>query len=270
MIDLDAYLGRIGYDGSRAPTLDTLAAVHRLHPQAIAFENLDPLLQRPVRLDPAALEQKLVHAGRGGYCFEHNLLLMHVLAALGFRVRGLGARVLWGAPEGAVTARSHMLLRIDLGGTVHVADVGFGGLTLTAPLRLEAEVEQPTPHEPFRLDRTGEDFIMQAKIGGTWTPLYRFDLHEQLQPDYEMASWFHCTNPSSRFNSELMVARAAPGRRYALRNNELSIHRLDGSERRPLRTPAELRETLTGTFGLRIPDTPALDGLLERLTVQAA
>jgi hypothetical protein len=70
MIDRDAYFERIGYDGARKPTLDTLRALHRLQPQVVAFENLDPLLGRPVRLDAPSLEQKLVHGGRGGYCFE--------------------------------------------------------------------------------------------------------------------------------------------------------------------------------------------------------
>ena len=58
-IDLDAYLRRIGYVGGRAPTLDTLAALHLCHAQTIAFENLDPLLGRPVALDAASLERVL-------------------------------------------------------------------------------------------------------------------------------------------------------------------------------------------------------------------
>ena len=90
MIDLDTYFRRIGFAGEAVPDRATLDAIHRLHPQAIAFENLDPLLGVPVRLDAAALQDKLVRSGRGGYCYEHNLLLMHVLKALGFDVRGLG------------------------------------------------------------------------------------------------------------------------------------------------------------------------------------
>ena len=144
MIDLDAYFRRIGFAGPAGPDRATLEALHRLHPQAIAFENLDPLLGVPVRLDPAALESKLVRSGRGGYCYEQNLLFMHVLRALGFSVRGLGARVLWGAAADAVTARAHMLLCVDLDGSRHIADVGFGGTTLTAPLRLDAEGAQRT------------------------------------------------------------------------------------------------------------------------------
>ena len=96
-IDLDAYLARIGYDGLRTATLETLTALHALHPSAIPFENLDVLLGRPINLDLPALEAKLVHGGRGGYCFEHNTLMAAALQALGFKVTGLAARVQWAA-----------------------------------------------------------------------------------------------------------------------------------------------------------------------------
>src|ERR1700730_12863929 len=76
---------------------------------AIPFENLNPLWRWPVRLDTASLEGKMMCGGRGGYCFEPNLLLKNVLNALGYRVTGLAARVLWNAPEGAITPREHML-----------------------------------------------------------------------------------------------------------------------------------------------------------------
>src|SRR5688572_5787925 len=97
-LDLDAYFERIGHRGPRPATLDTLAAIHALHPAAIPFENLDPFLGRPVRLDLPSLERKLVDERRGGYCFEHNLLLAAVLRRLGFAVTGLAARVLWNQP----------------------------------------------------------------------------------------------------------------------------------------------------------------------------
>jgi N-hydroxyarylamine O-acetyltransferase len=266
-IDLDAYLGRIGHVGERSPTLDTLRALLARHTEVIPFENLNPLLGWPVRLDAPALEQKLVRDSRGGYCFEHNLLLSHVLKALGYRVTGLGARVLWNVPEGTLTPRTHMLLLVDLGGQPYIADVGFGGQTLTGPLRLEPDTEQATPHEPFRLLRVGEDFVLQAKVRETWTPLYRFDLHEQRLPDYEVSNWYVSTHPASHFVTGLIAGRAAPGRRYALRNNELAVHSLNGStERRVLHTAPELRQTLESAFRLTLPDAPELDTALARLT----
>ena len=269
--DLDAYFERIGYTGPRSATIDTLEAIHARHPQAIPFENLNPLLHWPVRLDAASLQQKLVREGRGGYCFEQNLLLYHALRSLGFEVSGLAARVLWNAPEGAaVRARSHMLLLVDLDGPF-VADVGFGGLTLTGPLRLVPDIEQATPHEPCRLIRAGDAFVTQAHVGGVWKALYRFDLQEQLLPDYEVTNWYLSNHPDSQFVTGLIAARPDRDRRYALRNNELAVHHVNGqTERRVLASAAGVRAALEDVFRLTLPDGPELDAALERLIARAA
>ena len=162
-IDLDAYFRRVGYDGPRTATLETLRALHLLQPQAIAFENLDPLLKRPVRLDPASLQAKLVDGGRGGYCFEHNLLFAHVLRALGFKVQEATARVRWGVPPGVHTPRVHALLVVEADGGSYLADVGFGGNVLTGPLLLKSREEQATPHEPFRLVQEDKRIVDRGK-----------------------------------------------------------------------------------------------------------
>lgn len=268
--DLDAYLQRIGYTGPRAPTLDTLRAVQLRHTETIAFENLNPLLRWPVRLDIESLQQKMVRGGRGGYCYEQNLLFKSALEALGFKVIGLAARVMWNAAmAGPVVPRTHMLLRIEIEGRSWLADAGFGVMTPTGPLRLEPDVEQATPHEPFRLVRADDEFIMQAQIRGEWKALYRFSLHEQLLPDYEMANWYVSTHPGSRFVNGLMAARPAPGKRCTLLDNELTVHHLDGkSERRVLGSAAELRSVLQEEFHLTLPDAVELDAALRRLTLK--
>jgi len=280
-IDVDAYLERIGHSGGRTPTLDTLRSIHVRHAQAIPFENLNPLLGRPVRLDAHSLQQKLVFGGRGGYCFEQNLLLSHALKGLGFRVVELAARVLWNTPPGVVRPRSHMLLLVDLEGGPYIADVGFGGLTLTGPLRLQTDIDQATPHEPFRLippspgfgaaGLSGQEFVLQALIGDAWRPLYCFGLQEQLLPDYEVTSWYLSNHPESQFVTALMAARAEPDRRYALRNNQLAVYHRDGrTEQRVLTSAAEMRETLERLFQVRLPDAPELDAILTRLIAQPA
>jgi N-hydroxyarylamine O-acetyltransferase len=270
-VDLDAYFRRIGCARPRAPTLQALRAIQLAHPQAIAFENINPLLHWPVKLDLPSIEEKLVRGGRGGYCFEQNLLLAAVLRALGFSVRQLAARVLWRQPEDAITPRSHMLLLVDAGGETYVSDVGFGGMTLTAPLRFETDVEQPTPHEPFRLVERDGYFMLQAKVRGEWLPVYRFDLQEQYLTDYEVSNWYLSNFPGSHFVTGLIAARPAPGRRYALSDNVLTVHHTGGeSERRVLTSPGELRETLARDFLLRLPDRPEFDAALQRLAARAA
>jgi N-hydroxyarylamine O-acetyltransferase len=266
-IDLEAYFRRIGYAGPRTLTLDTLRAIHLQHALSIPFENLDPLLRLTPRLDARSLEQKLVHSRRGGYCFEQNLLLSHVLQSLGFTVTQLAARVVWNAPPGVVRPRTHMLLCVDLEDERYVVDVGFGGLTLTGPLRLVPDIEQATPHEPFRVIAVDGGFALEAFVQPSWRTLYRFDLQPQLLPDYEMSNWYVSTHPDSHFTFALSAARPTPGSRIALSNNQLTVYRAGARpEQRILATAAELRSVLRETFGLALPDTPDLDAVLTKLT----
>jgi N-hydroxyarylamine O-acetyltransferase len=265
--DLDAYLDRIGYRGSRAATLDTLQAIHALHPAAIPFENLNPLLGWPVALDVDSLQAKMVADRRGGWCFEQNTLFRYALEALGFSVASLAARVLWNtAPDSPVGPRSHMLLLVDLGGRPYIADVGFGGNVLTAPLRLVPHVVQTTPHEPHRLLPLENGFLLEACLRGQWMAFYRFTLEPQFPSDYEVSNWYLCHHPSSFFRQMLIAARATPEGRYALRNNSLTIHRANAEEKRNLNGVAALQRCLETEFGLQLPESPELAAALERIS----
>jgi N-hydroxyarylamine O-acetyltransferase len=268
--DLDSYLQRIGYAGPQTATLDTLEAIHALHPAAIPFENLNPLLGWPVALDLDSLQAKLVAKRRGGWCFEQNALFFQALKALGFSVSGLGARVLWNtAPDSPVGARNHMLLLVELGGLQYIADVGFGGNVLTAPLRLEAGVAQTTPHEPHRLLPLENGFVLEACMRGEWEPFYRFTLDPQFPADYDVSNWYLCNHPSSFFRQILICARVTRQGRLALRNSALAIHRKDGTEKRTLANAGALRLCLEEDFGLELPESKELDAALARVSQPA-
>jgi N-hydroxyarylamine O-acetyltransferase len=158
-----------------------------------------------------------------------------------------------------------MLLRVDLDDRPFVVDVGFGGLTLTGVLRLEADTVQDTPHEPFRLIRRGQDFVMEALLKDAWVPLYSFDLQPQLMPDYEMPNWMLQHHPESHFLTNLIAARPEPDRRYALVNAEFAVHHRGGvTERRVLTGAAELRDTLAGAFRIRMPEGDDVERALAR------
>ena len=260
-VDLDAYFSRIGYSGPREPTLQTLRAIHALHPAAIAFENLDPLLGRRIHLDMASVERKLVQARRGGYCFEQNGLFSYVLSTLGYSVTGLAARVFIGQTPGR-TRRSHMLVKVDLTEGRYIADVGFGGWAMSAPLDLDRDGDQETPHGPFRIVRHDEYFEVQTILDGQWMTLYRFSLEEQLPMDYEISNWFCSTHPESKFTTDLMVARLPLGRRLGLLNRRFSVHYPDGrTERRELTSAVEIAEVLEKEFAVCLP-TPREELLL--------
>jgi len=268
-IDLDAYFNRIGYHGSVDPTLETLKAIIIKHTATIPFENLNPLLRLPVKLDVESLQQKIVFDKRGGYCFEQNLLFSHVLRAIGYEVSWLSARVLWNRPEGVVSPRTHMLLLIKLDGEHFITDVGFGGLTLTGPLKLITGEKQATPHEYFRLTEDGQEYVLEANVQNEWKAMFCFSLQEQLLPDYEATSWYLCNHPQSHFIKTLRAARSAPGYRYALNNNEFTVHQLNGTtERKTLSTAEEVMKILEDIFLIKLPDAPGLKKAIEGVMVQ--
>ncbi len=265
-MQLDAYFSRIGYSGARTATLEVLRAIVARHVQAIPFENLNPFTQLPVRLDLQSLENKLIHQRRGGYCFEQNMLLWSVLQQLGFAVDGLAARVSWNTPPDTTLPRTHMPLHVRLDGESHIVDVAFGGMTPTGVLRLASDIEQPTPHEPFRFLQDGTLFTMQARVREQWRPLYAFNLQPQLPVDYEPVNWYLSTHPQSRFVVNLIVARCDEDRRHALFNRELAVHPLHGeSQRRMLESPDELRQVLSDVFLIDLRRIPQLDAALARL-----
>ena len=271
-LDLEAYFERVGYAGPATPTLQTLQTLHALHPQAIAFDGLSPFVGEPVSLELDALQAKLLKHGRGGYCFEHNVLFWRALEAIGFRVTGLSGRVRLNWPDSVITPRGHQALLIALPEGAYIADVGFGGLTLTTPVRMEIGLEQPSPHEPVRIIAgSGGVYAMQARAGGHWRTLYTFDLMETYGADYEMYNWYYSMHPESPFARNIILARPQAGRRLALRNSRYTVYVCGGaSESRVLSQTRELRSVIENDFEVRLPWTRELEAKVDRLIASEA
>lgn len=262
-VNLNAYFERIGFAGSIAPTAATLELLHALHPAAIPFENLSPLVGDQVLLDQQSLEKKLLAEKRGGYCFEHNFLFMRMLGDLEYDVRPLLARVIWTNPEAIKAPPTHMLLLVDIKGQNYIADVGFGGMSLTAPLRLKPDVEQPTPHETYRLAGGDPDWTLQARIGEEWRGVYVFTTDRVDEVDLWDINRDLSGNPASPFTLQLRVALSPSGRRLKLRNNVFTIQPTgEEAEVRELLSVEEIRAVLAGEFGIAVPESEKLDAKL--------
>jgi N-hydroxyarylamine O-acetyltransferase len=250
---LDAYCARIGYTGPRTATLDTLRALQQLHPASIPFEAIDVLLDRPVSLAPEAVDAKLIHGGRGGYCFEQNSLFQRALNALGFQVEPLIAQVRWmGGPEVLQRPRTHMVLRVTVDGQPWLCDVGFGGSVLTAPVRFDLDTPQATPHERFRLTPVGNEHLLEVLLGDDWMPVYMISPAPCRDGDYAMANYYTSTYPQSHFRHDLIVARTTPEARHALSRNRLTIRRADGGSERHYLSADELELALADVFLLPV------------------
>jgi arylamine N-acetyltransferase len=260
-LDLAGYLDRVRYGGSTDPTLETLQGLVAAHNRSIPFESLDPLTGVAVAdLGPAALTDKLVHRRRGGYCYEHNGLMGYVLDELGYGIERFAGRVVWMKEQDApLPAMTHTVLSVtipDVDGAFLV-DVGFGGQTLTSPIRLEADTVQSTRHEPYRLVADGSDgteLTLQAQVRDEWQPLYRFATRPQPRIDLEVGSWYVSTHPESYFVTGLTVALVTDDERRNLRGRNLAIHRTGGTERIRFDTAAQVLDALTDRFGIDLDD----------------
>jgi N-hydroxyarylamine O-acetyltransferase len=264
--NLALYLQRLGFDAPPAPTLETLRQLQLRHTGAFPFENLTTLLGQPVLIDLPSIEQKVLHDGRGGYCYELNNLFLALLQTLGFEARGITGRVVMGQPESAWTARTHRLSLVTLDGVRYITDVGFGGMVPTAPLMLDSEAEQPTPHESYCIEPHADGYTLRANVGGEWRAMYIFDLQRQEDIDYTLGNWYVSTHPESSFVKQLMVARTGEGWRRTLNNGSFAIHHMGrDSERRQVADAQELIGLLESEFAIRVPAQEALMRVFERL-----
>jgi arylamine N-acetyltransferase len=264
----DAYLARIGYTGAVATTLQTLRDLVAAHNRSIPFENLDPLTGIPVAdLSADALADKLIDRRRGGYCYEHNGLLGYVLHELGFGVQRLAGRVVWMHDTDDLPAQTHQVLSVTLpAGGCYLVDVGFGGQTLTSPIRLQTGEVQQTRHEPYRLLDHAEGFELQAQVRGVWQPLYLLSDRPCPRIDLEVGSWYVSTHPRSPFVTGLTAALVTDDARWNLRGRHLTVHRAGGSDRTRFDSAAEVLDVLEDRFGINVADVGGRADVEARVT----
>jgi arylamine N-acetyltransferase len=270
-MDPAAYFARIGYSGPTAPTEALLHALVTAHGRTIPFENLDPLVGVPVdQLGPEVLAEKLIDRRRGGYCYEHNGLVGFVLESLGYGVHRLAGRVVWMQGDDApLPAMTHHVLAVTVPGdeVPFLVDVGFGGQTLSSPIRLVPGLEQATRHEPYRILERDDELVLEALVRDQWQALYTFTTEVRPRIDLEVGSWYVSTHPASTFVVGLSVALVTDEARYNLRGRNFTIHRPERSEKTRFDTAAQVLDTLAETFLIDLADLGDL-GVLEARVAQ--
>lgn len=261
------YLDRIGVVPG-PPDVSLLARIVRAHVATIPFENLDPFTHVEPPVDGAGVAGKLVHGHRGGWCFEHNLLLHDMLRDLGYRVTPLVGRVRLGLDEDApATSRTHRLTLVETDEGTVTADVGFGGTVPVAPLRLVAGTVQPTAHGSYRYRRGPHGtWVLDRRGSGDWLTQYTFDLVPAPDIDFVMGSWYLTRHPGSGFRAAVGAAYSADDHRATLDGNRLTLRYADGrTDQHELESASAVRGALEDVFGI---DTAGVAGLEGRIREQ--
>lgn len=198
----------------------------------------------------------MIAGGRGGYCFEQNMLFRGGRRSLGYKVTSLQARVVRGLEIDAPRPMLHMVPRIDLPRGPFLADVGFGNLAPTAPLRLSPGVEQDTPHEVMRFIAMEDELTLQSRLGDRGEHIYRVVLLPRFDAEYEICNWFTGTHPQSPYLNNMIAALPGPNRtRLTLFNARFNVRHPSGKvERRTLESVDEYRTVLRDAFGVALSD----------------
>lgn len=249
--DLSRYLDRIGLTDA-SPGAEGLLRLQQAQIRAIPFEAVDPVLGRVPALSLDAIHAKIAD-GRGGYCFELNLLFEAALIALGFQPRRVMGRVRLRAD--ADGRRSHLALLVPVEGRIFLADCGFGGPGTLDPLDVHGG-EQMTANGRFRISEDAEhgEMVLERLNGGEWQPLYSFDQSRVTMDDIVAANHVCATMPGSPFVGNLMVGGWRGDRRLTLLDRTFGDYGPDGEVRRELADQRELAAALA-EIGLTVTAT---------------
>jgi N-hydroxyarylamine O-acetyltransferase len=252
-MDLGAYFARIAFTSGFGPDLETLTALHCLHANAIAFENLDVQFGKTLTTDVAPAYEKLVMRRRGGWCYEQNGVFGWALGEIGFDVVRVSAGVNREV-GGDAQLGNHLCLLVTLEGCLWLADVGFGG-SLKGPLRVEAAGRRDAPYD-IGLKRAPDDYWRFWESDGG-EPI-SFDFRAASADEAHLSA--KCAelqqSPASPFVQNLVVQRRQGEKHICLRGRVLSETR--ANVRRVMQTPRELVETLRTRFELDAPEAAEL------------
>ena len=252
-LNLDAYFERIDWGGGTNPTFATLAGLLRAHLLRIPFENFDILLGRRVRLDLDGVQAKLVHAHRGGYCFEHATLFAAVLEKLGFQTARHTARVILFTPITAAP-RTHMFLSVQLPDRTFVVDPGFGPFGSRVPIPLVDGAAALGDYETHWMIRDGTRWMLRAQLGGKLMDAWVTTLEQDNPVDFEMANHYTSTHPELSFVNRLIIASLTKEGRVTAMNCDANLWCRNAPRPMQLADRLALREFVVTYFGFDLPE----------------
>lgn len=215
MPNISRFFQRIGMDSrtiieKNVRFLGTVQTSCVLH---IAYENLDILANKPLDLSAEALYEKIVLGGRGGYCFELNGLLAHMLREMGFTVSERFARFLRGEKE--IPMRRHRIVVVHLEDGDYLCDIGVGQIAPRLPLKIEENTIQMQNNETYRFAKhSRHGWVLWEMHNGAWREYLCFTNDAAFDVDFWQPSFFCEKHPDSPFNKTYMLVIKTPaGRR---------------------------------------------------------
>jgi N-hydroxyarylamine O-acetyltransferase len=255
---VDRYLARIAAPRPPGPTSAALHDLQAAHLLAVPFENLSIHLGEMIVLDEKSICEKLLGRHRGGFCYELNGAFGCLLAALGFEVTFLAARVATAVGE-VGPPFDHLVVRVDTDRS-WLVDVGFGDHS-TYPVALDDAGPHDDPGGTFGVVETPDGDIDVIRDG---VAQYRVELRPRQWVDFVPMCWWHQTSPSSHFTQSLVCSLAIPGGRVTLSDRRLITTIAGVRSEKLLTSDDEVVAAYRDIFGIVVAHPPRLTAARSR------
>ena len=195
----------------------------------IAYENLDILDKKPLKLDAQSLFEKIVTNKRGGYCFEVNALLSWFFKENGFEVKDYFARFLRGEKE--IPMRRHRILTVKCDDGVYFCDIGIGQTAPRYPVKLEEGLVQEQFGESYKFEKDERGYVLYDLHKGEWREFISFTEDIAYEIDFVQPSFYCEAHADSVFNKAPMLAiktsdgrKTIDGRTYKVFAGDTLLH----------------------------------------------
>lgn len=245
----ESYLADLELSNKR--DVDFLRQLQSKHIARYSFNSLAVVLGQDISLEIEDIFNKIVVKGRGGYCFEHNKLVLTVLKELGFEVRLLMAKVIYN--RDVDVARTHRITLLTLDGEDYIVDAGFGHFGARFPVKLDLNIAQDQGDAVYRIiENEQKEYCYQILKEGDFFTLYTFNLNEFTEAECTPAHYYSHKSPDAAFVNNLVVCRKYFNDIVSLRNNELFRISKEETQTIKIENSEQLHNLLNQDFELSI------------------
>ena len=219
------------------------------HIARYSFNSLAVVLGQNISLEVEAIFSKIVEKRRGGYCFEHNKLVLSVLSELGFEARLLLAKVVYN--RDVDVARTHRITLLNLDGEDYIVDAGFGHFGARFPVKLELGLKQDQGDAVYRIvQNSNQEYCYQVFKDEAFFTLYTFNLHHYSEAECVPAHFYSHKSPDAAFVNNMVVCRKFYNDILSLRNSEFFRISNSGTITTVITSAKQLHQLLTEIFEL--------------------
>jgi N-hydroxyarylamine O-acetyltransferase len=249
MINQEAYLNRINYEGELDTSPEVLNRLQKQHLLAVPFENLDIHYRKKIDLEKSY--DKIVVRRRGGFCYELNGLFYELLKSLGFKTKLISARV-YDKNKGYGREFDHMAIIATINDAQYLVDVGFGEFTFY-PVKMELNKMKEDQRGKFKIEKYDDAYLQISKIeGDEIVPQYLFSGIERKLAEYTEMCNYHQTSPDSHFTQKRVCSLPTEKGRITISGNVLKIKEDENIREIILNDEEEFNKTLWEYFKIKI------------------